>query len=328
MMRGCLYNIILFIVLCFSAPAVLAQTDPLFSQYYQVPAFYNPSATGTTDFLQIRGGSRMQWMGVDGAPTTFTGLADMPVKLFGKRIGVGVKVMTEKIGLYHTMDFGAQVSYKFKKFKGEFSVGLGLGMYDQKFKGSEVFIPDDDDYHQSGDDAIPNQDIHGTALDIDLGLLYTHKWFYAGVSCLHFTSPKVTMKIDGTETAQERNFEFTANRTVYFTAGSNIPIKNTLFEVMPSVIVASDFTFTTAVLTARARYKKMFTFGVGYRWDDAMYATLGAEIKGFFISYSYDYSTSAIAKASSGSHEVFAGYKLKLNLGDKNRNRHKSVRLM
>lgn len=97
---------------------------------------------------------------------------------------------------------------------------------------------------------------------------------------------------------------------------------------MPSVIVASDFTFTTAVITARARYKKLFTIGVGYRWDDAVYATLGAEIKGFFIGYSYDYSTSAIAKASSGSHEVFAGYKLKLNLGDKNRNKHKSVRIM
>ncbi len=328
MIRRLGWHIIVVLLLSLACMRAGAQTDPLFSQYFQVPAFYNPSATGTTDYLQIRAGSRMQWIGVDGAPTTFTGLADMPLKLFGKRIGVGVKVMTEKIGLYNTLDFDAQVSYKFKKFGGEFSVGLGVGMYDQKFKGSEVFIPDGDDYHQSGDDAIPTQDIHGTALDLSAGVLYTHKWFYAGVSCLHLTSPTVTMKIDGSESTQERNFEFKAGRTLYFTAGSNIPIKNTLFEVIPSVIVASDFTFTTAVFTARARFKKMFTFGVGYRWDDAVYATLGAEIKGFFISYSYDYSTSAIAKASSGSHEVFAGYKLKLNLGDKNRNKHKSVRLM
>lgn len=319
---------IILLLLCMAADKAVAQTDALFSQYYQVPSYYNPAMTGATDYLNIRAGSRMQWVGVDGAPTTFTGLADMPFKLFGKRFGVGVKVMTEKIGLYNTLDFSAQLSYKFKKFGGEFSVGLGAGMYDQKFRGSEVFIPDDDDFHQSTDEAIPTQDIHGTALDLSAGLSYTHRLFYAGISCLHLTSPTVTMRIDGSETAQERNFEFKADRTLYFTAGSNIPIKNTLFELIPSVIVATDFNFTTAVITARARYRKMFTFGIGYRWDDAVYATLGAELKGFFIGYSYDYSTSAIAKASSGSHEVFAGYRLKLNLGEKNRNKHKSVRIM
>jgi hypothetical protein len=110
--------------------------------------------------------------------------------------------------------------------------------------------------------------------------------------------------------------------------GCNIQIKNTLFEMIPSVLVKSDFTFTTGELTARARYNKFLSFGVGYRWDDAVVVTLGAEIKNFYIGYSYDYATSAISKASSGSHEVFVGYSLKLDLGDKNRNRHKSIRLM
>ncbi len=327
-MRLRIFFITFLALLVAGTSSVSAQTDPLLSQYFQIPTFYNPAATGTTDYLQIRAGSRMQWVGVDGAPTTFMGMADMPLKVFGKRIGLGAKVMTEKIGLYNTMDFGAQLSCKFKKFGGEFSFGLGIGMYDQKFKGSQVYIPDDDDYHEAADQAIPTQDIHGMALDIDLGLLYTHRLFHAGISCLHLTSPTVTMKMDGSETTQERNFEFQAKRTLYFTAGSNIPVKNTLFEVIPSVIVASDFDFTTAIVTACARYKKMFSFGIGYRWDDAVYANIAAEIKGFFLSYSYDYSTSAIAKASSGSHEITAGYRLKLNLGEKNRNRHKSVRIM
>lgn len=55
---------------------------------------------------------------------------------------------------------------------------------------------------------------------------------------------------------------------------------------------------------------------------------LGAEIKGFYIGYSYDYPVSDIVKASSGSHEVFVGYRLKLDLSEKNRHRHKSVRIM
>ena len=64
------------------------------------------------------------------------------------------------------------------------------------------------------------------------------------------------------------------------------------------------------------------------RWNDAVVVTLAAEIKNFFIGYSYDYSTSAIHKASSGSHELMAGYSLKIDLSEKNRHRHKSVRIM
>lgn len=90
----------------------------------------------------------------------------------------------------------------------------------------------------------------------------------------------------------------------------------------------TDFTFYSGDATLRARYNKMFSVGIGYRLKDAVYITLGAEIKDFFIGYAYDYSTSAIAKASSGSHEVFAGYSMKLDLSEKNKNKHKSIRIM
>lgn len=97
---------------------------------------------------------------------------------------------------------------------------------------------------------------------------------------------------------------------------------------MPSVLVKTSFTFTTAELMARVRYRKFLSAGIGYRWDDAIVATIAAEVKNFFIGYSYDYSTGVIGRVGAGTHELFAGYSLKLNLGDKNRHRHKSVRIM
>ena len=130
------------------------------------------------------------------------------------------------------------------------------------------------------------------------------------------------------EVTNEKNYEFQAGRILYFMAGSNIPVKNTLFEVIPSVMVKSDFTFTTAEITGRVRYRKFLSMGLGYRYDDAISVVIGAEIKNFYLGYSYDYPTSAISKASSGSHEIFAGYSLKLDLSDKNRNKHKSIRIM
>lgn len=317
------------IVLVVGCIAGKAQTDAQLSQYFAVPTFYNPGAIGTTELLRIRAGSRMQWLGIDNAPVTFLATGDMPYNVLGKRIGVGLMIDTESQGLFSSFSAGAQFAYKLRKWGGEFSIGLQLGMYDQKFKGSEVFIPSDDDYHQSTDDAIPMRDIKGTAFDAAFGVWYNKPKFWAGLSCTHLTSPTISLKAEGTEsTTADQNYEFQAQRTLYFTAGGNISLKNTLIELLPSVLMKTDFTFYSGDATLRARYNKMFSVGIGYRLKDAVYITLGAEIKDFFIGYAYDYSTSAIAKASSGSHEVFAGYSMKLDLSEKNKNKHKSIRIM
>ncbi len=111
-------------------------------------------------------------------------------------------------------------------------------------------------------------------------------------------------------------------------AGSNIPIKNTLFEVMPSMMFRTDFQFWNAEITGRVRYNKFLSAGIGYRYNDAVSLNLGAEIKGFYLGYSYDYPINDIVKGSSGSHEIMAGYSLKIDLSEKNKNKHKSIRIL
>lgn len=325
--RRCLRLMAAALLLCPCTKAA-AQTDATFTQYYNVPTYYNPAAVGQTDLLRIRGGARLQWLGIDNAPKTFAATADMPFKFLGKRFGTGVVISQESIGLYRTLNLHAQIGYKFKKWGGEFTGGVALGMYDQSFKGSEVYLPDEDDYHQGTDDGIPTQDLHGTAFDVSAGIWYQHPKFWAGISCSHLTAPTVTLSNDAGDASAKNIYEFKTGRTLYFMAGSNIPLKNTLFELMPSMLVRTDYTFYTAEVTARASYSKFLTFGVGYRYNDAVYAVVGATFKGFFVEYSYDYPTGAIAKASSGSHEITAGYSLKLNLGAKNPYRHKAIRLM
>ncbi len=308
-----------------------AQSDAQLTQYYEVPAYYNAGAIGESDLLRIRGGMRMQWMGIHGAPRTLVATADMPVRVLGKRLAVGMVLQQESIGLYRNMTLGARVAYHQNLLKGRLSAGVGIGFLDQSFKGSDVFLPDEDDFHQGSDDAIPTNDVRGNALDLSAGLMYTHRLFWAGVSVNHLNNPTVKLSTDtgnssGSDTGY--NYEFTAGRVAYFMAGSNIQIKNTLIEVIPSLLVKSDFRFTTGEATARVRYNKFLTAGIGYRYKDAVSLILGAEIKGFYIGYSYDYATSAIAKASSGSHELMAGYSLKLDFSEKNKNKHKSIRIM
>ena len=141
-------------------------------------------------------------------------------------------------------------------------------------------------------------------------------------------NPTVSMSIEGSEASDTKQYETELPRMLYFTGGGNIPIKNTLFELQPSLLVKTDFSMFTAEVTMQARYNKFLRFGVGYRWKDAISVMVGAEIKNFFLGYAYDYPMSAISKASSGSHELVAGYQLKLDFSGKNKNKHRSIRLM
>ena len=310
------------------ATEVRAQNDVQFTQYWAMPTYYNPAATGSTDYLRIRGGARLQWVGIDNAPTSFMALADSPLRLMKKKIGVGVVFGQESLGLFSNLTVNAQGSFKFKLLKGEMSAGSEVGYFNTSFKGTDVYIPDGDDYHDPSDPAIPKQDLTGGALDISLGIHYTHKYFYAGLSCLHLTQPTVTMTLEGSESTESQEYQTALRRMVYFTAVRNIQLKNTLFELQPGMLLKSDLKLFTGELTVRAVYNKFLSFGLGYRWKDAVSVMVGAEFKNFFLGYAYDYPVSAISKASSGSHEIVAGYRMKLDFSGKNKNKHRSIRIM
>lgn len=316
------------ILIAGAASPAAAQADAQLTQYWAVPAYYNPAATGTTDYVRIRGGAKLQWLGIENAPKSFLACADSPLKIGSKRIGLGVNFSQESLGLFSNLLANVQASYKLKLGKGVLSIGLQGGYYNSKFKGSEVYIPDNDDYHQSTDTNIPTQDLTGSAFDFSAGLHYSHRYFSVGVSGLHLLAPTVKFGVEGNESSDSQEYETSLPRQLYLIADGNIPIKNTLFELQPSLLARTDFSGWGAEVTARARYNKFLTFGIGYRWKEALSAMVGVEIKNFFLGYAYDYPMSAINKASSGSHELIAGYSLKLDFTGKNRNRHRSIRIM
>ena len=329
MMKKLLHRLLLFVALVLAAWAdAHGQADAQLSQYWSIPTYYNPAASGATDYLRINGGARLQWLGIENAPQSFLGQVDMPLNLLGKRIGVGAGLQAETLGLFSNFDIDVQFSYKLKLLKGELSIGAQVGYFEQSFKGSEVEVPDDDGYHDSNDTGIPTQDLKGGTVDLSAGVYYTHKYFWVGVSGLHLLAPRVKMSLEGSESTASQEYESSLPRTLYFMGGSNIELKNTLFELQPSLMVKTDFSSFVAEITARARYNKFLSFGVGYRWNDAIMVMAAAEIKNFFVGYAYDYPLSAISKASMGSHELMVGYKMKLDFSGKNKNKHRSIRIM
>ncbi|MDE5808078.1 MAG: PorP/SprF family type IX secretion system membrane protein, partial [Muribaculaceae bacterium] len=128
--------------LLFCVLPLRAQNDVLLTQSWAVPTYYNPAATGGTDFLRIRGGARLQWIGIENAPKSFLATVDMPVKIGKQRIGVGADMMNESLGLFSNTLVNVQASYKLRMLKGTLSIGVQGGYYNSKFKGSEVVLPE------------------------------------------------------------------------------------------------------------------------------------------------------------------------------------------
>lgn len=318
-----------FVTLMGGGRKAMAQNDPQFVQYWAVPTFYNPAYLGQKEFVRIRLGANLQWLGIKRAPQSYIVTADMPVKLGKKqRMGVGVTGMMESIGLYGNTWVSAQASYQFRVLKGVLSVGIQPAYYNIKFKGSEVYIPEGDDYHQPDDEALPKEDVAGQAFDLSAGISYTHKYFSVGISALHILEPKIELSEDNASDTETTQFSATVPRQMYFMADGNIPIKNSLFSLQPSLLVRTDFSNFSAEVTLRSTFKQFISFGLGYRWKDALSAMIGAEFKNFFLGYAYSYPLSPLNRASSGSHEIVAGYMVKLNFGDKNKNKHRSIRIM
>ena len=327
-MRCIVRHIILFVIALLPVVA-WAQSDIQLSQYWAVPSYYNAGAVGQGEKMNIMVGTRQQWIGIEGAPSSFWGRADMPLRFLGGHHGIGLAFSSTQEGLFSNMVFGAQYAYKLKIKKSFLCFGVQLGMVDQKFDGTKVEIPSSDHHTPPGEDEdIPTTEVSGMAFDAAFGVYYVHPRFYLGLSATHLTEPTIRYEDTGSAGGNENGFEFFVPRQFYFMAGGNIPLKNPLYEIQPSMMVSTDLNVFTAEATVRLRYNKLFWGGLGYRWNDAVSIMLGAEFKSFILGYSYDLPVSAILKASSGSHEVFVGYSMKLDLSDKNKTKHKSIRIL
>ncbi|MBR4534025.1 MAG: PorP/SprF family type IX secretion system membrane protein [Bacteroidaceae bacterium] len=296
---------------------VQAQYDPAFNHYWALQSFYNPAAAGLNSQLDIHGAFSMQMLGYTHAPMSILLTADIPLWMIGPAHGVGAGFINDKIGLFSHQKFYLQYAYHQKLWGGRLSVGVRAAMLSEGFDGSGV------DTEESGDQAFPTSDVKGTAFDLDAGLRYDAKVWYAGFSILHSLSPLVSL-------GDTKANEYEVPATFYLTGGYNIKLKNPLFKVQTSAIVRSDLTAWRGDVTARLLYdgpKGKLYAGLGYSPTISASVFIGGNFHGVQLGYCYEIYTGGIG-ALQGTHELSLGYVTDLDLFKKGRNRHQSVRLL
>lgn len=306
------------VLCCTCAGIVRAQYDARLSQYFMAKPYYNPAVAGATEDLNILALARLEWVGMSGAPMSFFVTSDMPLNIGKTQHGIGLAVYTESIGLFMNTHVGAQYAYKYKLFGGVISGGLQIGLVNQSFDGSKVEMVESE-FHQETDAAIPTEQVSGMGLDMNFGIYYNHKRFYAGFGMTHLTQPELQL---------DENAYTYIGRSFNLMGGYNIQLRNPLIELQPSVFLLTDMQSFHVDITARLEYNKMFNGGISYRVNESVGVMFGVKIGRFQAGYAYDFPITALGRASSGSHELCLRYAMKLNKTKTGKNRHKSVRIL
>mgnify|MGYP003046716951 FL=1 len=307
--------IIITMILSLVSVKSQAQYDVSFSHYFDMEPSFNAAAVGKSPKLNIAAAYAMELAGFKRNPNTMYAGADAQFLLLKQFHGAGIQLMNDQIGLFSHKRLALQYAFKFKLFGGQLSTGISAGLLSETFDGTKV------DLEESNDPAFSSSKIEGNSLDLAAGLYYSHRNWYVGISAQHLNSPCVQLG--------ETN-ELQVDATYYLTGGATIRLRNPFLSIQPSFLFRTDLSGYRGDITGRFTYtneKKMFYAGLSYAPTISTTVLIGGKFHGIVLGYSYEIYTSAI-NPGNGSHEIFVGYQMDLNLQKKGKNMHKSVRVL
>ena len=288
---------VLLAILFLGVTQVKAQYEPHFTQYMFNEMFINPAYAGARECISATGLYRKQWVGIDGAPVTETVSIHSP--FFDNKMGIGLAVVNEKIGVTQNTGFNASYAYRMPLSKGKLSLGLQIGAvnhYEELSKLTTV---------QSGDAQFANNTPKLLLPNAGFGAFYYTQNFYAGLSIPHL----ILNTVDAASIKKVTNKASVKDWHYYITAGyiakvsDNIKLKPT---IMIKEVVGSPMQFDASL---NALFVDVFWVGVAYRTGDAVSAIAGIQItKQLRLGYAYEYTLSKLKKYNTGTHEITLGF--------------------
>jgi type IX secretion system PorP/SprF family membrane protein len=154
---------------------IKAQQNAMYTHYSFNTLAINPAYAGSRDALTVTGLHRSMWVGFPGAPITQTLTAHAPV--FNNKVGLGLSVVSDRIGPTKQTSFSADYAYKINFDKGRvFAFGLkgGLGFLTNDLASLNPNDANDPAYQKNyKSELLP---IFG------FGLYYSTPKYYLGVS--------------------------------------------------------------------------------------------------------------------------------------------------
>ncbi len=273
-----------------------AQQEVMVSQYMFNGLFLNPAYAGSHKYVSSTLTYRNQWVDFAGAPKTFLLAVDGP--LLNQKMGLGLILSNDKIGVTGQTDIYANYSYFVKLGEGKLGFGIkaGVSQYTSKVSDLTVWDSNDPSFQGTIKSALIPKFGFGT-------YYYTEKWYVGfSIPALVAENPK-----------QDYNFSISNNATIqrhYYLTGGYVFKAGDKFNIKPTFLLKKEDAAPFQIdLNVMAFYMNAIGLGVSYRSGDAVSIMLNYQAnKKFRIGYAYDITTSAIRTYSSGSHEIMLGF--------------------
>lgn len=281
--------------------ALLAQQDPLYSQYMFNTLAFNPAYAGSGDVFTVMALSRHQWVGFEGAPTTQTLLAHSPLR--SQNLALGLSVLNDKLGPTRQTGVFADFAYRIRTGENSrlaFGLKGGFNTFKADLAGLTTVDPDQ-----------ANVDIQGKMLpNFGFGLFWHTPRAYAGIS-----APKLLEN----ETVASSNGMLTTGGEVrhYFVMGGYVIDLGRDLKFKPS-FMARLVAGAPLSLDVNANFllRERIWFGAMYRLGNA-FGLLGQyqvndQLR---IGYAFDLTTTKLGAYNAGTHEIMVSYDLRFIKG-------------
>jgi len=279
---------------------LFAQQDAQYTQYMFNTLSVNPAYAGSRGQLSFAGLYRSQWVGLNGAPETFTMNLHSPIR--NSRLGYGISVVNDNIGdgVVQETYLDAVVSYTLDVSP---TAKLSFGL-----KGGGNFLSLDFQGLRNFDEEVVQQDNIDNQFspNFGLGVYYHTDKFYAG-----FSAPNILESEYFDNNANDANsVNFLASERInfYFITGYVFDLNGNL-KFKPALLTKAVGGAPLQVdISANFLFNDRFSFGAAYRWDAAVSALAGFQINDqIMLGLAYDRETTELGgtRFNDGSFEVF-----------------------
>lgn len=276
---------------------MLAQQDPMVSQYPFSGHFVNPGYAGSHEYANLTLIARKQWVGFDGAPLTSYLSFDMPFA--DKHIGAGAILSNDMIGVTNRTEVAGTFAYHLRVGENaKLALGMRAGLTYYKARLTELIVWD-------ANDAVFANNINGKVLpNAGVGAYFYTKRFYAGISI-----PAVLNYEPGTFLNSASETSPLLERHYYFMSGVAIPVSPNV-DIKPAVLIKyTQYAPVQVDLNLSVYLRKMIWIGASWRSGDGVLGMVEYQAtKNLRVGYAYDVPLTTMQKYNSGSHEIMIAW--------------------
>lgn len=283
---------LIWIIFLQSLTVVNGQQEIILTKYMYNAVLFNPAYAGSHGYGQgtVLAQYRNQWIGLPGAPSTI--LMAGEVSLAKDKVGLGISLGKESIGIDARTDIAVNYSYQVELGKGRLGAGLrgSLSQYQSDFSGL-IHV-------ESNDPVYAQPEARFSLFAVGAGLYYNTENAYAGIS------------IPAISVIRSTNGGTFGARHMYFHAGMMMGNENGIINAEPSVLLSYQRAAPLQLtLGLNLWYDQKYAVGAHFRSQDAL--ALSAEVflqQRYRLSLAYDFTISDIQKYSDGTLELMMAY--------------------